>query len=210
MTRAEDVAAAADLGARYVGVIFAGGPRHQSLDGAKRLLSEVPPSLKRVGVVGDQTVAEIADLVRALDLDVVQLHADPDAKRVREVHSASGVETWAVLRIAGPILPESFGGIVAAANAIVLDARTPGGLGGTGVTLPWGTLARALEPWRGDMQLVLAGGLRPENVGEAIAAIEPDVVDVSSGIESAPGIKDHVRMRAFRDAVQRTGVSDGR
>lgn len=201
---------AAALGAQYVGVIFAGGPRHQSVESAMRILDAAPATLKRVGVVSGQTVDEIANLVRVLGLHAVQLHADPGPRRVRDVRAAIGVDTWAVLRLAGATLPATFAEVAAAADAIVLDARVPSGLGGSGIALPWLDLARTLLTRRGQPRIVLAGGLRPENVGEAIAVLEPDVVDVSSGIESAPGIKDHERMRAFRDAVQRAGVRNGR
>jgi phosphoribosylanthranilate isomerase len=210
MTRAADVADAAALGAQYVGVIFAGGPRHQSVESAARVLSAAPPTLKRVGVVAAQTVDEIAELVRELGLHAVQLHADPDPGRIRDVKIATGVDTWAVLRLSGATLPATFREVVATADAIVLDAHVPSGLGGTGVALPWLELARTMVMRQGYPRLVLAGGLRPENVGEAIAALEPDVVDVSSGIESAPGIKDRERMRAFRDAVLRAEVRNGR
>jgi phosphoribosylanthranilate isomerase len=86
-------------------------------------------------------------------------------------------------------------------DGLLLDAAVPGKLGGTGVTLPWAELAEPLRELRRFKRIILAGGLRPENVGQAIAALSPDVVDVSSGVESSPGIKDHGRMREFRDAV---------
>lgn len=206
MTRAADVAEAAALGAQYVGVIFAGGPRHQSLESAKRILGDAPPVLKRVGVVSSQPVDEIADLVRELGLHTVQLHADPDPMRIRDVKVATGVEVWAVLRLSGGTLPATFRETAARADGIVLDAHAPSGLGGSGVTLPWSDLAQALAAERCQTTLVLAGGLRAENVSEAIVAVEPDIVDVSSSIESAPGIKDHERMRAFRDAVQHASL----
>jgi phosphoribosylanthranilate isomerase len=206
LTRAEDAVQAAALGADYIGVIVAGGPRHQTPDGALRVLAGTVPPPKRVAVIAEQSVSEIVDLVRALSLNVVQLHADAGTERVREVREAARVETWAVIRVDGASLPPSTADIAEAADAIVLDARVAGRLGGTGVTLPWAQLAEPIQSIRRRTRIVLAGGLSPENVEEAIAAIAPDVVDVSSGVESAPGIKDHERMRAFRDAVHRAGA----
>jgi phosphoribosylanthranilate isomerase len=201
MTRGEDVAEAASLGASYVGAIFAGGPRHQTPDGALRVFGASAPPPKRVGIVAEQTPAEIADLVQALHLDVVQLHANPSVARIDQVRGAGDFDIWAVLQLPGDALPPAAAEIAAAADAIVLDAQSATGLGGSGVTLPWTQVSRSLEAIRGTCRIVLAGGLKPENVATAIAALAPDVVDVSSGVESAPGIKDHVRMRAFRDAV---------
>jgi phosphoribosylanthranilate isomerase len=207
MARAEDVAAAAGMGAAYVGVIFAGGPRHQTPDGASRVLAATPPPPRRVGVVAEQTPDEIAELVGMLRLDVLQLHADPSVRHIETLRGATTAEIWAVLQLAGDALPPDASDIARAADAIVLDARVPSGLGGSGITLPWTQLARSLGPVRGRCRIVLAGGLKPENVATAIAALAPDIVDVSSGVESAPGIKDHGRMRAFRDAVSGVGVT---
>ena len=206
MTRGEDVAMAASLGAQYVGVIFAGGPRHQTADGALRVFGGSAPPPKRVAVVAEQTAAEIAGLVRSLHIDVVQLHANPSVERVEEVRSTTSASVWAVLTLAGDELPPDVERIATAADAIVLDARVPSGLGGSGVTLPWTQLSRSLDRIRGKCRIVLAGGLKPENVSTAIIAVGPDIVDVSSGVESAPGIKDHSRMRAFRDAVAGAGA----
>jgi phosphoribosylanthranilate isomerase len=91
------------------------------------------------------------------------------------------------------------------ADAVVLDAKVPGRLGGTGTAFDWEGVARALDRDRGRGRIVLAGGLNPENVSRAVRIVAPDIVDVSSGVESAPGIKDHARMRAFGDAVRNTG-----
>jgi len=118
------------------------------------------------------------------------------------VKSVFSGEVWPVLRLADGTLPPTAPALFEVADAIVLDAYVPGKLGGTGVTLPWRRLADELAPVRGRARLVLAGGLRPDNVGEANRLLRPEVVDVSSGVETAPGIKDHARMRAFRDAVR--------
>src|SRR5689334_9636056 len=200
MTRTEDVAYAAALGASYVGAIFAGGPRHQTMDGAQRVFAGVTPPPMRVAVVSEQTPIEIAGLVYALRLHAVQLHANPSVKRIEQVRKETAAQVWAVVQLPGDELPANFLDIAAAADAVVLDARGPGGFGGSGVTLPWTQLARSLAKVRGQSRIILAGGLKPDNVATAIAAIEPDAVDVSSGVESAPGIKDHNGMREFRIA----------
>jgi phosphoribosylanthranilate isomerase len=206
LTRAEDVVEAGKLGANYVGVIFAGGPRHQTMVTAQTILFEFPRPPKRVLVVADQTPIEIAGLAYAIRAEVVQLHADPSPDRIQQVKKEVPAEVWAVLRISGSDLPPNFEAIAEIADGVVLDAKAPGGLGGSGIRLPWKELGNTLRSRRKGLRVILAGGLNPENVTEAISLIEPDVVDVSSGVESAPGIKDHQRMRAFRDAVREAGV----
>lgn len=206
MTRVEDITFAASLGAQYIGVIFAGGPRHQTLDRAQTLYASTPPLVRRVAVVADQTPVEIAGLVHVGRLHAVQLHADPTIERIESVRAATSAEVWAVVRVMGSELPPNLVDIARAASGIVLDARVPGGLGGSGVTLPWRDIAKGIEPARKHGRLILAGGLRPDNLPEAIGTLDPDVVDVSSGVESAPGIKDHQKMRAFRDAAFGIGV----
>jgi phosphoribosylanthranilate isomerase len=89
---------------------------------------------------------------------------------------------------------------------VLLDAYVDGALGGTGVALPWSELSRSVDRLRGHTTIILAGGLKPTNVALAIVALAPDVVDVSSGVEDAPGIKNHDRMRAFRDAVAHASI----
>jgi phosphoribosylanthranilate isomerase len=134
---------------------------------------------------------------------VVQLHADPTAEAVDAVRRRYGGLVWAVLRTTGAELPERAASLFGAADAVLLDAQVAGALGGTGHTLPWVALRGAVDRARGAGTLVLAGGLTPSNVAAAIAALAPDVVDVSSGVEQEPGVKDHSRMRAFAEAVAR-------
>ena len=205
LTRAEDALEAARLGATHVGVIFAGGPRLLTADRAAAVLADVPSGVRRVGVFGAAEPRTIARTGGAASLDVAQLHGDPDAAAVDAVRREFGGAVWAVVRVAAA-LPDGAADLFSAADAVVLDARVEGRLGGTGVRLDWAALAMPLERarGRGAARLVLAGGLTPENVGEAIARLAPDIVDVSSGVESSPGIKDHARMRAFAAAA---GVS---
>ncbi|HKG94131.1 MAG TPA: phosphoribosylanthranilate isomerase [Gemmatimonadaceae bacterium] len=209
MTRAEDARLAGELGASYVGVIFAPSPRRRTLEQAREILAAAAPPVRAVGVFGEATADEVASAADALGLDCVQLHADPDERAVRAVRRVYGGEVWAALRCAGRTLPESAEALLGEADAVVLDARAPGQLGGTGVRLEWAAIAEELSRFPRRAKLVLAGGLTPDNVAAAAAAMSPDVVDVSSGVESSPGIKDHARMRAFADAVRSASLARG-
>lgn len=203
MTRAEDAREAASLGAAYVGVIFAGGPRQLTIKRAADVLGGLPETVRRVGVFANEADETIAEAARQLGLHVVQLHGDCDAHKVERLRRRFSGEVWAVLRLSEARLPRTTAELFRTADGVLLDAKVPGKLGGTGVTLPWRDLADQLRRVRRNTKgkLVLAGGLRAENVSEAIQLLRPGVVDVSSGVEAAPGIKDHARMRAFRDAV---------
>lgn len=197
LTRPEDARAASEVGAAYAGVIFAGGPRRVIPDVARAVLDHAGGA-RRVGVFGTQGTAEVERVARAVGLDVVQLHADPTPEVVRAARAATGAQVWAVVRLAGGVLPGGIEELAAAADAIVLDARVEGQLGGTGVSLAWESLA--LPP--AVARLVLAGGLTPDNVARGIRALRPEIVDVSSGVERSPGIKDEAAMRAFAAAVR--------
>jgi len=207
MTRPVDAKEAARLGARYVGAVFAGGPRR--VDGARadECFRVLPAGVRRVGVFGSQSPDEIAAIAELVRLDVAQLHGDPDASAVELVRERTGLHVWGVARIDGADLPSDFTELVEAADAVVLDARVAGMLGGTGRTVNWAAVVERLTALRGRTPLVLAGGLTPENVRRAIDLLRPDVVDVSSGVETSPGIKDHGRMRAFSDAVRYAGAN---
>jgi phosphoribosylanthranilate isomerase len=207
LTRAVDAEFAVELGAAYVGVIFAGGPRLLSDTQAADVLANVPSEVGRVGVFGDQTPSEIGRIARRLGLRAVQLHGAIDPRRVDDVRQAVDAEVWPVIRVQGGALPPGAVDIIADCETMLLDSFVPGKLGGSGVAFPWEELASTIQTLRLGKRLVLAGGLRPENLSQAIAAIAPDIVDVSSGVESAPGIKDHDRMRAFREAAMLASAS---
>lgn len=206
LTRRVDAELASALGAAFVGVILAGGPRHLDTGAARDVLAGAAGS-RRVGVFGALDATSIAGVARDLALDVVQLHGDPDAAFVRLVRDGFDGLVWAVMRVSGDALPATARSLFEAADAVVLDARVPGALGGTGVTLAWDSIAAEVLAVRGATPLVLAGGLTAENVGRAVKGLSPSVVDVSSGVELAPGVKDHQRMRAFAAAVRAAGVA---
>jgi phosphoribosylanthranilate isomerase len=203
MTREEDVAAAVALGAEYVGVIFAGGPRTVPVARARELMSGVPRGVTRVGVFGREThLGTPGDVARSVGLDVVQLHGDPDEATVDDVRRTFAGQVWAALRVQGTSLPARAAALFRVADAVVLDAYSAASLGGTGLALSWNELAAGVAAVRANGRLVLAGGLRAETVSVAVGVLQPDIVDVSSGVESAPGIKDHLKLKAFTDAVR--------
>jgi len=202
LTRREDVRQAALLGARYAGVILTESPRQLDDTRARELLAGAPEAVRRVGVFGAEAPERIAERAKEIGLHIVQLHADPDPAAIARLREHWTGTVWAVQRLRGSDVPRSARELFAVADAVVLDAHAFGALGGTGVALPWQELRDRVHSLRaGRARLVLAGGLTPENVGSAIDLLQPDVVDVSSGVETEPGIKDSERMRAFRDAV---------
>lgn len=207
LTRPEDADFAASLGASYIGVIFAGGPRTLNIPRAMEVLGAAPRTVARVGVFADHGVDEIARIAGVLQLDALQMHGSFNPARVEALRKMFDGEIWTVCRLSGATLPPVVTDMLAVGDGLLLDAAVPGKLGGTGVTLPWAELSDPLRELRRFKRIILAGGLRPENVGQAIAALSPDVVDVSSGVESSPGIKDHDRMREFRDAVDHVATT---
>ena len=201
MTRPQDAAIGAEIGASYIGVVFADGPRRVTPGQAKKIFEAAGKKVKHVGVFGTNDPDEIARTSAETHLDVVQLHNDPTTSDLKAIRRKFRGEIWAAIRIAGTRLPEEARALFDSADAIVLDARSDQQLGGTGHALPWNELAADIARDRGSSVVVLAGGLKPSNVGSAVRTLAPDVVDVSSGIESAPGIKDPWLMREFYAAV---------
>ena len=206
LTRPADAAAASRSGAGYLGVIFAESPRRLAAEAARIVLdggTSAPAAgrARRVGVFGSVMAEEVGRIAREAELDIVQLHGDPEPHEIDAVRSHFSGDVWAVLRLDGAGLPDDAEAVAAAADALVIDAKAPGALGGTGRSLDWRGLASGLAALRRHSPLVLAGGLTPENVAAAIAILRPDVVDVSSGVEASPGVKDHERMRAFAEAA---------
>ena len=194
ITRREDAMLAAELGAWAVGFVFwPESPRCVDPDRARAIVEGLPPTVAPVGVFVDASRDEIERIATHVRLAVVQLHGDetPALARslTRRVLKAAHVEACTADRL------REWEGI-----PLLLDAHDPARRGGTGQTIDWHA-ARAIAAGRA---VVLAGGLRPENVARAIETVRPVAVDVSSGVERAPGIKDHARMRALFEAVQAT------
>ena len=206
LTRSVDAEYADAAGVEYLGVIFAGGPRERTPTQARDTLAG--RRARKAGVFADQAEEVIASVVELVGLDVVQLHGRVDAGRVERVRAATGREVWAVVRTSDGALPEHVDELADASDALLIDAHVAGQLGGSGVRVPWDRLGESLDALDYHPRIVLAGGLTPENVAEAIDLVAPNVVDISSGIESSPGIKDHPRLRAFVAAVRSAGVRE--
>lgn len=194
LTRREDVELACALGAAYVGFNFASvSPRRVSLETARDLSRATRSGVARVGVFVHETREEILKAIEAAGLDLVQIHRSLAADDLDEMPRP----VIAVERVSSRGIEAAPPALLARCRSVLLD--TAGGRpGGTGTAFDWNVLAGKTWP----VPLILAGGLGPENVAEAISCVRPAAVDVASGVESSPGIKDETRMRLFFKAVQ--------
>lgn len=206
LTRSVDAEFADAAGASHLGVIFAGGPRERSPSDARATLSG--RRARKVGVFAGQSVPDIAEIASIVGLHVLQLHGASDPARIAAVRAATGLEVWAVVRTSTGVLTDRDEELADAADALLVDAMTPGPLGGTGITLPWLQLGESLDAMASGHRIVLAGGLTADNVREAIDYVSPMMVDVSSGVETTPGIKDQRLVRAFIAAARASGASE--
>ena len=202
MTRREDVIMAADVGAGAVGFMFwPQSPRAISPEDARALVRFMPPFLAMIGVFVDQSAADILSIARFVGLTSVQLHgretpADAAALDGQAGHVIKAIgEPGQDLHVEAASWPEPV--------VLLVDAIDPAQRGGTGRRADWHAAASLARSRR----VILAGGLRPENVGEAVRQVRPYAVDVASGVEVRPGIKDHARMRAFADAVRAVDIA---
>ena len=194
LTSVADALAAAEAGADMIGLMFYdGSPRRVTPAQAAAIARALPPFVLRVGVFVNPDEAQVLEAIAACGLNLLQFHGDEDSdfctqfgvmsvKAVR-VQSAESLQTLANFQT----------------DAFLLDAFSKSGLGGTGEQFNW-DLAMAAQKF--GKPIFLAGGLTPENVGDAVKKVRPFAVDVSSGVESAPGIKDAAKVRAFIAAVR--------
>lgn len=192
VTTAEDAALAVAAGAGAIGVnLWAGSKRHVGLDAAAAVLEAVPAGVLKVGVFVDAPVAEVLHAIERLGLDRAQLHGDERAGDYAALDAARLVKAVRVRDAAS---------IAAAADwapALWLYDAFVDGFGGGGVPAPWPVIARAAR-----RPFLLAGGLTPDNVADAIRSTRPDGVDVASGVERRPGVKDPSKVAAFVAAAR--------
>lgn len=200
LTRPEDAALAAAHGAHRLGVIFADGPRLVTVLQAREIVA-ASDGVPVLGVFRNQPLEVIQQIALEAGLTGVQLHGHHSAAEADALRK-SGLEVWRVVTIDEETeLPDALLSGALGADALVVEPRLPGGSGGRGVALGAGLAARARRA-APLVRFVLAGGLQPDNVGALIRLVEPDVVDVSSGVESAPGRKDPDRLVRFLETVR--------
>lgn len=198
----EDVAAVAKAGAAYFGLnFFPPSPRFVSLSLARDLALAAPPGLAKVALTVDADDAALDGIVEAVPLDMLQLHGHESPDRVAQVRARYGLPVMKVVGIADEGDLPALMDYATIADQIMIDAKPPKGAalpGGNGLTFDWRLVAqrRWLRPW------MLAGGLTPANVAEAIRLTGARQVDVASGVESAPGVKDAARIAAFVAAAR--------
>jgi len=205
LTRLQDAEMAVSLGATAVGfVLWPRSPRYVDVDAARAIVSQLPPFVLRAGVFVNQDPDEVGRVAETVGLDIVQLHGHEAA----EDYQALPYRLIKAVAIGADSAPEDALHVPPGVT-ILLDAHEPGRFGGTGRTIDW-TLAAAVARRR---RVILSGGLRPENVAQAVAMVRPYAVDVSSGVEVRPGVKDPARLRSFFDALgggRDTGVESTR
>ncbi|MEP9400622.1 phosphoribosylanthranilate isomerase [Sphingomonas sp. VNH70] len=196
----DTLAAALSAGASHVGfVFFPPSPRHLAFDRAAGLAAMVPPQVARVGVFVDPDDALLEQALAAGRLDAIQLHKTAPA-RIAAIRARFGRETWGAVAVKTRADLDGARALAGAADRVLYDAKTPEGAalpGGMGLRFDWGLLDGFAHP----LPWALSGGLDPANVGEAIRRTRAPLVDVSSGVESAPGVKDAARIAAFARAV---------
>ena len=203
LTRVEDVRVAVQSGADAVGFVFTTSPRRVSADTARDLSRYVPDGVLRVGLFLDQDRAEVEAVIDSVPLDVLQFHGAETRRQCNRYGlpylKAVAMQDGGSLCGAVHEYPDAMG--------LLLDSHTAGQPGGSGKVFNWRRAEAVAKPvW-------LAGGLNRHNVSRAIKTVNPFAVDVSSGVEASPGIKDADKVRAFLEAVRKTEIeleSEGR
>ena len=207
LTRPADAAIAAELGASHVGVVFAPSARKISFATARKVFDAAGPSLQHVGVFADAPAQEVAEIAKEVRLDVVQLHQEIDDGFIDQLRKSFAGDIWPVIGVEyARKAIKQVENMPIRSNGIVLDTAIKGKSGGTGKTFDWAALAPLMAREPRVTALIVAGGLTPLNVAAAISAFGPDIVDVSSGVESSPGVKDHILMQAFAEAVHSASI----
>ena len=198
ITREEDLAVAVAAGADAVGFLVGvpSSPRNLTLERAERLLRKVPIFVDSVVVTAPQNIKGLVEICEGLKPTAIQIHGKKnfDASEIRErIKDTRLIKT---VYVKTSSLNETVIEDLKTFDAVLLDSFTKGQYGGTGRVHDW-TLSRQIKEAVAPLPVILAGGLKPENVKEAILMVQPYAVDVASGVELRPAVKDHEKIRAF-------------
>ena len=195
ITRPEDGLAVASQGADAIGLVFyPPSPRYVTAEQACRVIAALPPFVTTVGLFVDAEEAEVRAILDEVPLDLLQFHGNEDAAYCQDF----GRPYFKAIRMAEGVDLAEEAMRYASASALLLDSFEKGVPGGTGHAFDWARIPEGLEK-----PIILAGGLGPENIDEAIRTVRPYAVDVSSGVEAAKGIKDAEKIIAFMRGVER-------
>jgi phosphoribosylanthranilate isomerase len=199
LTTPQDAAAAIEFGADALGFnFFPGSKRYLQVEQSRDWISALPGTAEKVGILVDPSPERAREIAALPGITALQLHGIETPQFCRQL-AEEGIRFEKAIAVpsAGSLatLPDFF------TRRVLLDSGGPGQFGGSGRTFPWG-IAREFVSANPHLRVILAGGLTPENVAEAISMVRPFGVDVTSGVESTPGRKDHGRMRAFIAAAQ--------
>jgi phosphoribosylanthranilate isomerase len=198
ITRADDALAAARLGAHALGFVFyAGSPRYITPERAAEIARKVPPFVTRVGLFVNAEADEVERILAQAPLDLLQFHGD----ETPAFCARFGVPYIKAARVRQGLDLLQYAQLYGAARALLLDAYVETAYGGTGAAFDWSLIPRELP-----LPVILSGGLGPANVADAIRRVRPWAVDVSSGVEASPGIKDPRKMAAFFQGVRNADV----
>jgi phosphoribosylanthranilate isomerase len=217
-TNLEDARLAVELGVGAVGFVFAPSKRRMTPEQVAEITNGLPAGVEKVGVFISTDAEEILRAAKVAGLTAVQLHSafDPELVNAIEAGSGGGLRVFQVVDVPVGMNLEELRSLLAAVLrhpyvvAALLDASHDGISGGTGKSFDWESTAQVVRQVQEAIggRVIVAGGLKAENVGEAIAAFEPWGVDVASGVEASPGKKDPERLRAFVAAARAAGSMD--
>lgn len=196
ITNIEDAKAAADAGADFIGFVFAESPRKVDMSTVKSIVNELPGHVTTVGVFAGQDAETIVDIMKKTGLDCAQVygHAGCNMAPVAEAIGCRRVIRAFNIRSEDDVKTMETDAGKCDCAGFLMDAWTNGKSGGTGIAFNWDLAAKASSCGK---SIILAGGLNPGNVSDAVAKTHPSVVDVSSGVEKSPGKKDHEMVREF-------------
>jgi phosphoribosylanthranilate isomerase len=193
ITNIDDALYATELGADALGFIFVkSSPRYIVPKFARKIIQELPPFVVPVGVFVDMEYNDILEIIDQTGIGCVQLHGEETPKRLAKYP----VPMYKSFRVDSSFNPEILRRYKG--SAYLLDTKISGELGGTGQTFDWKIAIKAKEYGR----IILAGGLKPENIIEAVQIVQPYAVDVNSGVEESPGMKDHSKLRLLFDLLK--------